>query len=217
MKKFLKKLFHWKWQLTCVLFAISFAVIIFKYVLMKQQVNGPNSQEILQKLSQLMVLPKDKPQIQTLTDVQLTKETWPDFYKVAQAGDLVIQYPNATLLYNPAKNKIINFTANGVFNRPKPAQVLTMALRYDGNEQYRALFLKRQIEEDMGNSAYQITEVSQSKATYKDDVIYVVNPNKKDLVAQFAKAIGNSPIVNTPDPNEAPTTADIIVAFKSMQ
>lgn len=218
MKKNINNLLHWKWQLVSVLFAVSFAVVLFQYVQMKKQVSGPDSQEILQKLSHLMVLPSGKPDIRPITDMALIKEQWPDFYTDVRPGDILVQYPTSAILYDPEKQKILNVFTNGILNKPhNPTNVLKIAVRFNGNDQYRALFFKRQVEEDMGNSAYQVIEVSQSNAIYTDDVIYVVNPKKQELVSRFAKTIGNSPVVATPDKNEAPTNADIIVSFKAKQ
>lgn len=216
MKHFIKKLSQIKWQLISIIFAVGFAVTLFQYVRIKNQVNGPSADKILQKLANVMVLPDETPKITPLTDVSIYKTNWPDFYKDAEPGDILIQYQNSSLLYNPTSGKILNIGVNGILNKPKPKNVLIVAFRYNGNEQYRALWLKRQVEEDLGNSGYQVVEVAPSKATYKEDAVYLVNPEKKDLATQFAKVIGNSPMLEKLEPNEATTTADVIVAFRSM-
>lgn len=217
MKHRIHTIRRYTWQFISIIFAFGFIIMLFQYVRVRGKMNGPNSQEVLRNLSRIMVLPSGTPHIQPISDTALYKTAWPDLYHDVEPGEILIQYPHSSLIYDPAQGKIINIAVDGIFDRPKPAQVLTMAFRYNGNERYRALFLKRQVEEDMGDSSYQITEVSPSKVAYKDDVIYVLNPKKQDLITQFAKAIGNSPVIDTPDPKEAPTTADSIVAFKSMQ
>lgn len=219
MKQVIKKVYfisQFKWQLVSITFAVGFAFTFFQYAHLKNQINGPSGDNVVQKLSKVMVLPDESPKITPITDINSYKISWPDFYQAAQPGDILIQYQNSSFLYDPIKNKILNFASYGTFNKSKPTDVLHISFRFNGNELYRALFLKRQIEEDGWNSAYQITEVVLSKALYKNDVIYLVNSRKKDLALQFAKTIGDSPIIEKLEPNEAPTDADIIVSFKSM-
>lgn len=212
----IRTVFKSKWQLISLILAICLLIIFVQYIQVKNQKNGYADQEILQKLGNLMVLPDEKPKIIPLADIQLLKTNWPDLYHEAQPGSILVQYQNSSLLFDPTHNKILNIITYGTFNKPKPAQILRISFRYDGNELYRALYLKRQIEENQLNSAYQITEVIPSRVLYKDDVIYVVNNKKKDMAAQFAKAIGNSPVIDKPDPTEDPINADVIVAFRPM-
>lgn len=219
MKQVIKKVYfisQFKWQLASIIFAAGFAFTLFQYAHLKNQINGPSVDNVVQKLSKVMVLPDETPKIIPLRDIQLLKTNWPDLYHNAQPNSILIQYQNSSVLFDPEKNKILNIISYGVFNKPKPAEILRISFRYDGNELYRALYLKRQIEENQLNSAYQITEVIPSRVLYKDDVIYLVNKEKKGMAIQFSKAIGNSPLVEKEEPNEASTEADIIVAFKSI-
>lgn len=206
-----------KWKLISIVLGLGFIITLVLYLKLSFQTKGPTADEVTQNLSKIILLPAEKPQITLLTDVEFYKTSWPDFYKDAQPGNLLIRYQNSSLLYDPAKRKILNVASYGVFNKPIPVAILRISFRFNGNEQYRALFLKRQIEEDQGNSAYKITEVALSNVRYKDDVIYLVNSQKKDLAIAFAKAIGDSPVIEKLEPNEGPTDADIIVAFRSME
>lgn len=216
LRKNLSLLYQLKWQTLSIILGIFLAVMLFQYTKIKGQITNYNTQELSKKLAKIMLLPDEQPQFTLITDINFYKTNWPDFYHAAQPGIILIQYQNSSLLYDPVNNKILNFASNGVFTKPKPTENLHISLRYNGNESYRALFLKRQIEEDGWNSAFEITEVVQSNAVYKSDVIYLVNNQKKDLASKFAKTIGNSPIIEILEPNEAPTAADIIVSFKSM-
>ena len=63
---------------------------------------------------------------------------------------------------------------------------------------------------------YTIVEVVKSKAMYKNDVIYLVNPARKQDTLSFSQAIGDSAILDQLEQNEASVDADVIVAFRDI-
>lgn len=174
-------------------------------------------EKILAQVSHLISLPDEKPTIITLNKDNLVdlKLRSPDFYKEAVPGDKLLEYPDRALLYRMKDKKIINIYAsgNGIFHVDKVANPLLISFRYNEGVQERAFTLKSELEKQLP-STYKIIEMKKSPANYKNDVIYLVNKEKKDLAGAFAKMIGNSPILETLEKNEILTEADLIVAFK---
>lgn len=129
-------------------------------------------------------------------------------------GDKLIAYKQLLILYDEKANKIKNIQTFGTKPPPGPMKTLTAALRYNGNEESRAKDLKTQMEAASPN--YRIVEVAKSKATYPLDVIYVVNPAKRGDAITLGQGLGGSPVVGELAPGEAPTDADIIIAFRDI-
>ena len=205
------------WQVISLILGLCLLLLVVQFMVMRnRQAEGVDTNAVIGQLGKILDLSAEKPQVIPISNAGYYQNAWPDFYKNAKSGDVLIQYNNASLLFDPDTGKIVNFYARGVYSRPKPADVLKIALRFNGYEQYRTLLLKRQIEEDLGNSAYQIIEVAPSKVLYKDDAVYILNTRKEALARQFAKDIGGSPVFESPEPGEASTSADIIVSFRSM-
>lgn len=67
-----------------------------------------DSKKLLEKVSELIILPKDEqPTIATVTDIEKLKDQ--AFFANAEVGDRVIIYTNAkkAILYRPSENKIV--------------------------------------------------------------------------------------------------------------
>ncbi len=63
---------------------------------------------------------------------------------------------------------------------------------------------------------YKIVEIVKSKAIYKGDIMYLINPDRKQDSLSFSQAIGDSAIVDQLEQNETSVDADIIVAFRDI-
>lgn len=168
---------------------------------------------VLSQVGTMMVLPSEAPQITTIENVEQALARDTRFFKDAKPGDKLIAYPYLLLLYDPKAKKIVNVQTLP-HPPPTPTQPLRVALRYNGNEAPRVQNFKIQLEQASPN--YQITEVVTSKATYDADVIYLVKKERRDDTMLFAQAIGDSPVIDKLEPNESPTEADVIVAFRDI-
>lgn len=72
--------------------------------------NANSSKSVLEKLSQIMILPNEKdPTIATIKDVQKLKSGNPEFYKNALDGDTLIIYKSMAIIYRESENKIVSF------------------------------------------------------------------------------------------------------------
>ncbi|CAG1022427.1 hypothetical protein DOJK_01666 [Patescibacteria group bacterium] len=72
--------------------------------------NANSSKSVLEKLSQIMILPNEKdPTIATIKDVQKLKSGNPEFYKNALDGDTLIIYTSMAIIYRESENKIVSF------------------------------------------------------------------------------------------------------------
>ncbi len=73
----------------------------------QQQLAQEQVQAIIDKVSKLMILPSEAPQVLVLQDVEKVKAQQP-FFKDAENGDQVLVYPTIAIIYSPSKNKIVN-------------------------------------------------------------------------------------------------------------
>lgn len=179
--------------------------------------NVMTDEEIVVRVGGLMMLPQEKPQVISLDDpVRLAqmKDFYGDFYQTATSGDKLLQYNGRAVLYRPRVNKVLNVVAsrNGVFNVEIATQTLLISLRFNEGDAARVYSFKNQI--DRFDAKYQVIEADVSRVKYKNDVIYVVRPEKMELIKKFAQLIGDSPIVEALEIGEDPTQADIIVSFR---
>ena len=111
------------WKLVVVIIAVGIVVVgilVYKTSFSNQNsasvsasaVQGSDqnkADDLLQRVSHIMVLPKDEvPTTATVTDMEPLKGQ--PFFKDAKIGDGVIMYPGARfiVLYDPVANKIVN-------------------------------------------------------------------------------------------------------------
>lgn len=168
---------------------------------------------VVAKLGKIMALPEnEQAQVTMIENIEAAKQRDAAFFATAAIGDRLIAYKQLLILYDMKANKIKNIQTFGTKPPPEPTKALTVALRYNGNEEARAKDLKTQMEAASPN--YKIVEVTKSKATYTLDVIYVVNPARREDAITLGQGLGGSPVVTELAPGEAPTDADLIVAFR---
>lgn len=168
----------------------------------------------VKEIEKLMLLPKDVPVATVIDDKAKFLERDPLFFKPAKAGDVLLNFRDRAILYDPKSKKVLN-TAS-VFSLPPPIPLtpLRISLRYNGKDQERALSLKSQLTSISPN--YQVSEVIPSQVVYEGDVVYLVNSEREEDVMYLAKGLGNSPVVKRPDAKETMlASVDVIVAFRS--
>lgn len=169
---------------------------------------------VLAEVGRMMILPPETPQITTIEDVGQAQAKDARFFKDAKTGDKLITYQYLLLLYDPKSKKIVN-VKSFPHPPPTPSVPLRISFRYNGNEEERAQNLKKQLEAE--SPMYRIVEVVKSKATYKGDVMYLINPSRKQDITSFAQTVGGSPVTDKLELNEATTGADVIVAFRDIK
>jgi hypothetical protein len=84
-----------------------YQLYILKDPAYQQKVAEEQVQLLLKKVSKIMLLPTETPQIVQIQDVEKLKAQQP-FFKDAQNGDEVLIYTNMAIVYSPSMNKIIN-------------------------------------------------------------------------------------------------------------
>lgn len=65
------------------------------------------SQEIIDSVARLIVVPEDKPTVATITDVEKLRESNSEFYKAARNGDTLLIYQTQAIIYRKEENKVI--------------------------------------------------------------------------------------------------------------
>jgi hypothetical protein len=73
----------------------------------QQKVSLAQAQFIIDKVSKLMIVPNENPQIVLVQDVEKLRSIQP-FFKDAENGDNVLIYSDIAIIYSPTKNKIVN-------------------------------------------------------------------------------------------------------------
>ncbi len=203
-------------KIVTLILLIAVIVLGYLYVQTQQSLALPAKPDpVITKLSKILALPEnEQAQVTTIENVETAKQRDAAFFATAAVGDHLIAYKQLLILYDMKANKIKNVQTFGTQAAPGPTKTLTVALRYNGNEEARAKDLKIQMEAASPN--YKIVEVAKSKATYPLDVIYVVNPARRDDAIALGQGLGGSPVVGELAPGEAPTDADLIVAFRDI-
>ena len=195
---------------------ILLAFLSYYFLIYQKPAKTGDDMSLIGELGKIINL-SEKPQITTITDFTDVKINNPDFFKDVKTGYKILQFTNGSILYDPYSNKIVNISGNGVLFREK-IKPMKVALRFNDNESGQVKQGVLKFKSNFAKSFPQIsfTEVSPSKATYDADVIYLVNKNRKADAIRLAGFIGDSPLLENLEPNEAPTDADVIVAFHKL-
>ncbi len=203
-------------KIISLLLALAVGILGYLYVSERQGSSLSSKPDpVIAKLDKILALPEnEQAQVTTVENVDAAKTRDAAFFATATKGDRLIAYEKLLILYDMKNNRIKNIQTFGTRPPPGPTKTLTVALRYNGNEEARAKDLKQQMESASAN--YKIVEVAKSKASYEADVIYLVNPARRDDAIVLGQGLGGSPLVNELAAGEAPTDADLIVAFRDI-
>lgn len=83
---------------------------------------------LLRKLAALMILPSDiEPTMAVIDDINLLKQTQPEFFKDAKNGDRLIIYPDMAIIFDAAANKIVKI---GPVIFPEPGNNATQPVTF---------------------------------------------------------------------------------------
>ncbi len=204
------------YKIATLILIIAVIVLGYLYIQARQgQALSVKPDPVVAKLGKIIALPEnEQAQVTTIENAEAAKQRDAAFFAAATVGDRLIAYKQLLILYDMKAGKIKNIQTFGTRAAPGPTKTLTVVLRYNGNEEARAKDLKAQMEAASPN--YKIVEVVKSKATYPLDVIYVVNPARRDDAITLGQGLGGSPVVGELAADETPTDADLIVAFRDI-
>lgn len=203
------------YKIATLILIIAVGVLTYLYIQARQGQALSVPDPVVAKLGKIMALPEnEQAQVTTIENVEAARSRDAAFFAAAAVGDKLIAYKQLLILYDEKAGKIKNVQTFGTQPPPGPTKTLTVALRYNGNEEARAKDLKTQMEAASPN--YKIVEVAKSKATYPLDVIYVINPARRDDAIALGQGLGGSPVVAELAKNESPTDADLIIAFRDI-
>lgn len=203
-------------KIVSLILLIAVGTLAYLYVQARQSsALSSKPDPVIAKLSKILTLPEnEQARVTTIENVEAAKQRDAAFFAIATVGDKLIGYEKMLILYDMKANTIKNIQTFGTRPPPGPTKALTVALRYNGNEESRAKDLKAQMEAASPN--YVIVEVATSKTTYDKDVIYLVNPARQEDAIVLGQGLGGSPVVSELAPGESPTEADLIVAFRDI-
>lgn len=194
------------------LFLLGLGALFFSTNRTKQ--SADNTDPYVKEISKLMVLPKEIPMVTNIDDVAKFQERYPLLLKSAKAGDVLLGFRYWTILYDPKIKKILNIASVFHLDVPPPLTPLRISLRYNGKEDEKVKAFKLQLEKVSLN--YQVVEMVPSGVEYSEDVVYLVNPTREEDVIFLARALGNSPVLKTPDTKETfLASVDVIIAFRN--
>lgn len=100
-----------KKKLVMILFFIlAVFTVFFGYIFIKEYnaPKGTHNEIIIQKLSKLIILPDENPDIATISDVKSLKESDSEFYKDSKDGDQLILYTSKAIIFREDQNIIVN-------------------------------------------------------------------------------------------------------------
>ncbi|MFO0705027.1 MAG: hypothetical protein U0517_03650 [Candidatus Andersenbacteria bacterium] len=66
------------------------------------------SQNVINSVSKLILVPEDKPTVATITDVDKLRAANESFYKNARNGDTLLLYSTEAIIFRTSENRIIN-------------------------------------------------------------------------------------------------------------
>lgn len=100
-------------NIVLTLFICTLVIIIvflqFRYEIEWNLKNGKlETEQVIDRLSNVMLVPPEEPSIAQLIDVQVYKDRNPEFFKDAENLNYLIVYKNLAIIFDARTNKIIN-------------------------------------------------------------------------------------------------------------
>jgi hypothetical protein len=176
--------------------------------------------QIIQKVGSLIELPQSEPQIALVSDI--SKITEPVFVN-AQNGDIVLAYPEKTIIYRPTTNKIITIgesilgpVQTDTAIASDATEVITLDILNGTKTPKLAAEVSQLFTVTNGNPVIQT--VDSAKNTTPKTIVYRMNPEISDesLSAVMPDSLVYSVKESSDYPtNEASTTADVVIVVGS--
>jgi hypothetical protein len=239
--KFLKK---YQKQALLILILILGASNI--YLLQKARHESPQPQtdrearEILEKISDYMVLPNESPAIATVADESKLQGS---FYARAQKGDKVIVFRQAqkAILYRPSDNKVIDFTSvhltsmgldpssstatqqqeqvagaetSGPTVQPTSAQPLTIDIYHSPSQESFLQVVEKELSEKISFD-YVIDERKMTDEKLNEIIIVDLSKTHPEAAGHIARVLGGR-VADLP-PSSIQSDSDILIVIDNKQ
>lgn len=173
------------------------------------QIGKEESKALIDKVGKLIELPKETPNIYTVTDVQKLKDQ--PFFARAENGDKVLIYTQAkkAILYRPSINKVIDVAPINIGEEQAQNQPTRIAI-YNGTTTVGLTnIVEKQLKEKLTNIDVVVKENAGSN-DYKKTVVVDLSGSKKDIATQIADIVKGE-LGTLPDDEIEPKDADILV------
>lgn len=182
------------------------------------QLNEKQTAALLAKISQLIVLPKDKnPIVATIKNVE-TLAGKESFYTYAHNGDklVIFQASRKAVLYDETNNRIVNsgpiFFNSADAEKKATAQSdrLAIEIRNGSTNSSAGVTLRDKLE---ANYSYNVVRLGKAAKNTYDSTILVDNTDgtKADLVAALQKELGATVAKEAPQGEAAPKNEILII------
>lgn len=173
--------------------------------------NKAESEEIINKLKKLMLLPSDEqPSIATVLDVEKLKDQ--PFFAKAENGDKVIVYTESqiAILYSPGKNLIVNVapistqdesqTQTGSIKVALLNGTATVGLTHTAENKLKSQFSGIEV----------VSKTNAAKADYQKSIIIDLTGTNNSIVSSIASII-DADVAQLPEGETAPTGTDVLI------
>lgn len=211
------------WLILLVCFTIGIAIagsiLSYKYHILStkpEEAQTLQTNILLKKVSNLVLLPQDSPTIAEITDIsKLNQQT---FFSRAENQDLLLIYTkdNITVLYRPSSNKVINI---GSLNPPQAESstsatldaVVKIAIYNASGKTGAAEKLKLQLQKELSLPVFSVVTDNALKKDYSSSVVVIQNQNISTAIIQQLKESVDGEVVTTPPDGEKQTDADVLI------
>lgn len=82
------------------------------------QVSPDDPKLVVERVGKHLLLPKEEPQVVTVTNVEILKREQP-FFTLAQNGDKLLVYASKVVLYRPTEDKVVDVAALRITPMPE--------------------------------------------------------------------------------------------------
>lgn len=193
-------------------------VAVLKDPQLASELNQKQTEELLSKVSKLLVLPNERqPVVATINDVETLASTQ-DFYALANNGDKLIIFQNArkAVIYDEDDNKIVNvgpIFVNNAEGEPQAvtpeADRLTIELRNGSADAGSSIAVRDRL---LANYTFNVTKLGKTAKPDYTGYIIVDNTNgsKATMLEALQKELGATVVKEAPD-GEADPRAEVLV------
>jgi len=189
-------------------FSLKKELAVFQDPVAQQVKIKAETEDLVKKVGQLMVLPEGEPTIATVVDSQtLAKEQV--FIKDAKNGDKVLIYKDKAIIYNPAENRIVNVgpvlsSGDSLATQQTAPVELSIEVR-NGSQK---IGVANEMGDRLKNAGFNVATVGNAvKTDYSEDML--INLTGKDVSA-LEKELSLTASDKLPV-GEEPSTQDVLV------
>lgn len=191
-----------------------------KYGLGKKNEN--EVEEIMTKISEILIVPEEIPSVATVTDKELLADQ--AFFNKAEDGDKLLIFANANLaiLYRPSIEKIVEISQISAVNNPqiisapteeKTGEIKIKIALYNGNGQAG---IASRLEADIINKIedFEVVEKRDAVNNYDKSQIVNISGNYGEVAMSLAQQLGGE-VVQMPEGENKPDADLLIIVGKN--